>query len=420
MESNIQKAIDKVLCRVEHPGAYANIQADHLELLRSWNYYMKDKDPKITSDGTRKTYLQKVSFFLRHSQARAVDAIETECVERFFREHGAARGWEENTKNTYKRACKSFFKWYYMEVLDYRDDDLPRFIDREFTTTTPLDSVAPEDIPTEEEVKALMQAARNHRDRALIAVLANTGMRREEAVHLRKSHVIQDEFGVALQPQTAKKGRTDYRHIRLTWSRPAVIDWLNAHPMAAADAPLFCSLDKPYRRLQPGSVNNIFDRLLRYADLPAHRQDRLSPHKLRHYKVQQDKLDPHITEDMTITEVGWQSRVMMDRYGAIADSKVDEARIKEMVRNGQLPKDALDKLNDGTGDAKITLIVCPTCHRENSPEVQFCRFCSQPFTEQGVEEQDRLIRLLRQIITKDEVMETLKESLLKGESEGVR
>jgi integrase/recombinase XerC len=148
---------------------------------------------------------------------------------------------------------------------------------RGFTMRTPR--TLP-DAPTDDELRAVVRACpetfEGLRNRTLLLVLADSGLRAGEALRL----VVEDwrplDRGLFVR---AGKGRAD----RVAFVGPTTARqlkrWLARHPAPAPEAVLF--VDQRGRPLQYRHLVQILHRLSRKADVPAHR--RLHPHALRHF-----------------------------------------------------------------------------------------------------------------------------------------
>jgi site-specific recombinase XerD len=136
---------------------------------------------------------------------------------------------------------------------------------------------------TREEVTAIVEAPgqgtwSGRRDRALLSVLYNTGMRVSEAIGLRRADALLDQTRAV---RIRGKGRKQ-RQVPLWKTTAALLTrWLK-EVAAAPETPVF-----PNRRGQPMSRSGIEDRLheaVRVAaeGCPSLREKSVSPHMLRH------------------------------------------------------------------------------------------------------------------------------------------
>ncbi|MFB6200375.1 MAG: tyrosine-type recombinase/integrase [Candidatus Nanohaloarchaea archaeon] len=422
-----EKQIEKI---VNGDGCHANLADDHLGLIQDWRNQL-ELDGK--SAATQADYLSKTSHFLRHEDVQGMDLDE------IGRSEVNAYLSERGNVYTYKAPLRQFFLWYYLDRKQVGEDELPRFVEKDLKDAPPRKGkVKAEDVPKEDEVKALLAAARNRRDKALIALLADKGMRISEALSLDLGDVNRDKAGIYLMVPEAKKQYESYRRNRLTFSRPALQDWLEEHPYTGdEDAPLFVAMQRRFECVDCGSDGNwredectecggdievsrprmgysaaraVMNTLREEADV----RDSITLHKFRHYSATNDLKDEHMKERYIVKEHGWDDPTMLDRYGHLTDDEVDKARIRQMVERGELSPDALPENGNGEDEVAVELIRCPNCHRENSPERDMCSTCNQPFTEDAAEEQERYEDLVDEVLDdlgfREEMRERMQEA----------
>lgn len=411
MVRNYEKRKDRVLNPENHENnCHKNLTEEQIELLNLWNNQLQ-LDNK--SDTTIVDYLEKSSRFLRSCNSEEVQEIGKEEVTAYL------SGKSQNSLRTYKATLRQFFLWFYLDHLEVEEGDIPRFVDSKLKVsgTTAKNKVKKEDIPTEEEVQTLMKHAANHRDRALIALLADKGMRIKEALELEMQDVNFDQAGIYLMVPEAKKDYESYRKNRLTWSRPALKDWIEHHPRGDEDnPPLFVKMqtrvdEEPFRAMTYDAARQMLNKLMKRADLPEHRQDRLSLHKFRHYSTTVDRQKQHMRDSFIVKDKGWDDPSMLEKYDHLTDQEVDIAHIKQMVEDGQLDKSVLEDFGNGEEDdlKEIELIRCPNCSHPNSPERDFCDQCNQPFNDEGIEKQDQLREAIDEYIEEKGLMEKLEQ-----------
>jgi integrase len=109
------------------------------------------------------------------------------------------------TKHDYKAILKKFYRWI------RGSDEYPEEVKWIKTTFRDNDKRLPEELLTEEDVKKLIDAAENPRDRALIAVLYESGCRIGELLSLRVRNVSFDRYGAFL----IVSGKTGSRRVAL-------------------------------------------------------------------------------------------------------------------------------------------------------------------------------------------------------------
>jgi site-specific recombinase XerD len=169
------------------------------------------------------------------------------------------------------RTLRTFFRWC-IEVGTLTENPL-----RGFTMRCP--KTLP-DVPTEEELRAVLatcpETLHGTRNRALLLVLADSGLRAGEVLHLLVEDWRPSDRGLFVRAGKGRKDRVAF--IGPTTTR-ALKAWLARHPLAAPEAHLFC--DHQGRPLKQRHLLQVLHRLSAKVGLPTHR--RLHPHALRHF-----------------------------------------------------------------------------------------------------------------------------------------
>ncbi len=157
-----------------------------------------------------------------------------------------------------------------------------------------------------EELEALLGACGNPRDRAILAILAETGLRIGELLSMRLRDVEALPDGSF---RLRVRGKTGLRVVVAIRSAPALSEWLEVHPRPEdPEAPLWTTLRRPYRPLRPKAFREHLRHLARRAGLsrPVH------PHMLRHTRLTQLA---HVLPEQELKVVaGW---TMSSRMAAV-------------------------------------------------------------------------------------------------------
>lgn len=415
MSHRYKDRLDRILNpeRIEST-CHKSLTEKERNLLKQWHNKL-ELDGK--SPATRSDYLEKCSVFFRKYDKETGEIGKKEAQD-------FLAGKSKGSRRTYKATLRQFFLWYYLDHEEVGKENVPRFVNQtlKVTGSSGKNKVKKEDIPTEEDVRNLLKTAWNHRDRALIALLADRGMRISEALALDLKDVNFDKAGIYLMVPEAKKDYDSYRRNRLTWSRPALKDWLEHHPRKdEEDAPLFVKLqnrqdEQDYGRLKYDAARHAFEKLRKRAEV----RKRITLHKFRHYSTTVDRQKKHMRDSYIVKDKGWDDPSMLEKYDHLTDDEVDKAHIRQMVEDGQLDKSVLEDLENGNGDGEkqeIELIKCPNCNHPNSPERDFCDQCNQPFNQDGISKQERL-QALAQDLLKEQIEESgLLENLEKKSKE---
>ncbi len=162
--------------------------------------------------------------------------------------------YTEETVDTYKTVIKAFWGW----LTDADGDETPEEVEWiELSNSGGNGDTLPKDLLTKDDINAQMAAAKNPRDKALIAMLYETGARIGELIDLTVGDIEDRRHG----KKVVIDGKTGARRLPLVESVPHLNNWLNKHPNPEKDAPLWCKIQQggPTEHLNPHDIDDIRD-----------------------------------------------------------------------------------------------------------------------------------------------------------------
>lgn len=122
------------------------------------------------------------------------------------RGRGGKKGLSDNAVKNHFSAINSFYK--FLKYERYIQENLvPEFRERYLDTSRGGDTGSSRQLISVEEMAMLVHGTLNVRDRAIIVLLAKTGVRRNELIQIDVDHVDWDEQSIELRP-TAKRTNT--------------------------------------------------------------------------------------------------------------------------------------------------------------------------------------------------------------------
>jgi len=258
------------------------------------------------------------------------------------------------TNQNYRVALRVFGR----RVSDDNGDEPPESIDW-IKSTLPRD-YDPSPDPTEmleweSDIEPMLDAARNPRDSAAIALQFDAGLRGGELYELTVGDITDTEHGLSV----AVDGKTGQRAVDLIPSTPYVTEWLTKHPGDGND-PIWCRLTSR-EQLSYQSYLDMFKR-------PADRAG--------------------VTKDVTPTNfrksnLAWLARQGMNaryierrqgrthgsdavaRYVAVFDADIGDEYARLM---------GLDVRDEDESD-EFRPVTCPRCDRETPRDEDLCMWC---------------------------------------------
>jgi len=181
------------------------------------------------------------------------------------------RGLSPSRQHQAYRTLKTFFRW--CVATGVLREDLLRGLTMRTPKTLP-------DVPTDDELRLVLLACPDTleglRNRVVLLVLADSGLRASELLHLLVEDWRASDRGLFVRAGKGRKDRVAF--IGPTTTRALKI-WLAHHPQPTPEAFLFT--DRQGWPLKYRHLVQILHRLSVKAGLPTHR--RLHPHALRHF-----------------------------------------------------------------------------------------------------------------------------------------
>jgi len=290
---------------------------------------------------------------------KAFEKAARSDLEAAIREHGRL-GLSEESDTTFRVMVKRFYRW----LKDPNDEEYPPEVRWLKGTVKANRNHLPEELLTQDEVMALIKAARSTRDRAFIAMLYDSGGRIGEVLSLQRKNILFDEHGAV----AIVEGKTGQRRDRLILSLPFLAEWLNDHPDKRPDAPLWIHQRQGchQRGIVPMDYASARKLLMRVRDT-ADIKKRVNPHAFRHARA------THLANILTDAQMkeyfGWtQDSKMAARYVHLSGRDVDGAILRAHGLQSKVEQDT----------PKLTVVTCVRCGLQNSTVNKFCSRCSMP------------------------------------------
>lgn len=305
-----------------------------------------------------------------------------ELLFEYKHEHEMAKG----TIRNYRKALRKFFRYH----------------DREWAESIKIGSIPDREVDaektlTEDEINALREAAGHPRNKALLEILLDTGLRISAIGTLRVQDVeLNGRAGTVTLNQEAigRKGASGKRP--LTYSKPYVANWLDVHPRNDdPDAPLFHRLTEPN-----GGWDEDDDGALTYQQL-----HRLLKQIGEEAGVDSNKTNPHNFRKTAISQwirQGFSEQEIKHRATWVKDSKQFETY--SQVTDEEMNQQILDKYGlaeEETERNKPEREDCPQCQTVLGGSPRFCPGCGLALSQKAAHDLDN---------AEDDIFEDLAET----------
>ena len=283
-----------------------------------------------------------------------------------------------STMNLVRLRVKRFFQWFHgMEKGQYPEN--VRWI--QIKTIKGDRELTPEDLPTIEEVKRMIESTENPRDRALISLMAESGARAGEISTIRLKDISWNDRGIILTIRCKGSKSKFGRRIPLCACAADIKRWVNDyHPFKNdPEAPLFTSFvdrRKPKTNLKVDGIATVLRRVAIRAGVEE--RIHMHPHKFRHLRASQ------------LAEAGWNEPVLRQYFGWAKGSKMPATyihmtqksmnnRYYQMYGKVEAEEEKLQMLEEPKA--------CSECGMQNPNGYRFCFQCNAILDK---EEQKRL------------------------------
>ena len=313
------------------------------------------------------------------------------------------RDISDRTVVNYKGALKRFYKW-------LNNGEYPDFVMWMKTTYNEKNNTLPEDLLTEKDIFELIDAAKTTRDKAMIALLWETGARIGELIDLKVKDLRDYKHGF----QVVISGKTGSRRLPLIASVPYLNNWLNNHPSRAGDSYLWCKIREATGedRITYRYIRKMLEKTKERASI----DKPVNPHHFRHSRA--TYLANRFTEAQLCEWFGWvQGSNVPAKYVHMSGRDIDGAYARlhgiedeeELVESKMIPKE------------------CPRCTEKVPANAVFCFRCGQALTIEGFKmvedgeqkidektselEDDVTRKFLEFVMEDEEIMKKFKKSI---------
>ena len=310
------------------------------------------------------------------------------------------KGYTYNTEDDFKRSAKRFYQWSSGE-----DGESPDFLKGLKTHNSDRSRIAkPEPIISKDELKGMVDACNQPRDRALVSLLYDSGCRISEILTLRIEDLMFDSYGLVLMVA----GKTGPRRVRVVGdSIPYLRSWLEVHPSGRdRSSYVFQGIERKAR----GRMMNYPQaaKVIKSAALRAGIKRSIHPHLFRHTRA--TLLAGSVPEAPLELQMGWvhgsgQTRTYVHLSGGDQDRAILKSygiKVKEDQPVDELPRE------------------CARCKTLNTSAATYCKNCWLPFDTRLAIEMEEKEKQIEASIQSSTAVDPLAKSILKSAPESVK
>ena len=317
------------------------------------------------------------------------------------------RSTRTNRKTLYSPASISDFKKVLKKFVKYvNGGELPKFWNDIHAEKIRPRYNRPDEMITYDDLQALMKVCRNPRDKALISLLWDSGVRASELLMLR-CRDFQRSPDALYATLNVEIGSKTYKHRTVVLTGDSVVrvtEWLQERDFKPDD-PLFIGIGKerPGKPLSYADLRMILRKVAARSGLKKH----ISPHLFRHSAATRLATE-NIPMQVFVKQMGWASNRMADNYTHL-DNK---GQIIAILQSQGI--DITDEeLNKPASEIPRR---CPRCKAINTGSARFCNNCGSPMkTEDYIKIEERKQKAFAALMDSD-FTSSIESELLKDAS----
>ncbi|MBN1194550.1 MAG: tyrosine-type recombinase/integrase [Methanomicrobiaceae archaeon] len=307
------------------------------------------------------------------------------------------RPFKQNTLHDYILFLKRFYLW----MIDNGYADVPREkVQKIRPPRVDRNTKLPEQLLTKEEIEALIRASLSSRDRALVALLYESGCRIGELARLTWDRIRFDEYGLVLTIDDTKCHQQ--RYVRLVLAQPYLAAWRQDYPHEPTGKHLVF-ITHQHKPLAHGTIYQHLYKLAKRAGITK----KVTPHIFRHSRI--THLINQGMKESVIKLMMWGNinTNMFATYAHLSGNDIDQ---EVLGQYGIVPKETQD-------DGLLEPVQCPHCRTINPPKGIYCMTCGRSLSEDGAVTQEEMAKdvLANPELVKKLLNELIEEKMRKGE-----
>jgi integrase/recombinase XerD len=278
--------------------------------------------------------------------------------------------FKQNSLHDYVLFIKRFYLW----LIENGYSDVPKVkIQKIKPPRVERNTKLPEQLLSKSDVNSIIQACYSSRDRALVALLYESGCRIGELARLSWERLQFDKYGVVLTIEDTKCHQQ--RYVRLVMALPYISSWRNDYPHTPEGNALVF-ITKQNTPLAHGTVYQLLFKLGVRAGI----KKRVTPHLFRHSRI--THLINEGMKESVIKLMMWGNinTDMFATYAHITGKDIDNEVLRQygIAQEEEQEQDALEPIQ------------CTNCQTINAPNTNYCAMCGLSLSEEAIEIQEQM------------------------------
>ena len=286
------------------------------------------------------------------------DKATQEDIDRLLLHVKSRKDLSEQTKVDYCIILKSFYKWLLGDDREY-----PKLV-RDISTRIPKKTRLPSEILTVDDVAQMIKTAEHTRDKAIISLLADAGLRISELINLQlRNLILNSKDGTA--HLIIETGKTNGRRVMIIPSVPYLTRYISSLPKEYKEDKskwIFVKMEKGQyteKQITYPSIPVMLRRVAKRSNV----KKPISPHNWRRFAA--THAATKLTDTQLMLRFGWTKRSTISKYTFMNPDQSDDA-YRRMC--------GLPVLANENSEMKPYLCVC----RTTNPKDSLCSHCGRP------------------------------------------
>jgi integrase/recombinase XerD len=364
------------------------------------NSRLSDKQKSILSEFNKRMLLDNIKLNTRLNKIRFLKRMAIELNKEFdditrndLEDYISQWKFAKGSQALFRTYLKCFFKW----LKGYEDDYPPevKWIKVKLDNKTKMSS----DMITQDELKELVNACDNYRDKAIIMCLYEGALRLSECLDMKIKDVFFDKFGCVLNVS----GKTGQRRVRVKDAEPYLTNWLNCHPFKHdINKSLFINLTQNNYAGKVGIIGwgQVLKRIVKRTNI----KKKIHPHLFRHTRL--TELAQFLTEQQLKIFAGWvNTSRMAGVYVHLSGADIDKKMLEVFGLKQQEQK---------REQKEVGYLICPRCNSKNPFDSVVCSKCTYVLDIKRAKKDDNT-KEFNDLKNKVDIMvKALGETLLEG------